>query len=88
MVPACLITNLTSIKFKICQAYGCHIELLEFILENAEVLKTVTMIWQNTRVEDEEDNWFCSELFKLIPRASSSCEMYFHGISSHFTSDQ
>ncbi|KAK1412153.1 hypothetical protein QVD17_33165 [Tagetes erecta] len=88
LVPACLLTNLTSVEFKICHVYGCHIELLEFILENAEALKTVTMIWQNPRVEDEKYNWLYSELYKLIPRASRSCEMYFHGISSRFTCDQ
>lgn len=51
------------------------------------MLKIVTIIWQNPRIEDEEENRLYSKLFKVIPRASRSCEMYIHGIGSPSTSD-
>ncbi|MFS8020976.1 putative FBD domain-containing protein [Helianthus anomalus] len=42
-IPACMLTNLTTIKFSRCDGYTCDMKFLEYMLGNAQVLKTVTV---------------------------------------------
>ncbi|KAJ0448993.1 putative F-box domain, FBD domain, leucine-rich repeat domain superfamily [Helianthus annuus] len=74
LVPACMLTNLTTIKFSNCQWWKYDIPFLKYTLGNAEVLKTVTITWEDSRVEEEGE--LCVELLKL-PRASRNCEIHF-----------
>ncbi|KAK9074359.1 hypothetical protein SSX86_006957 [Deinandra increscens subsp. villosa] len=74
IVPACLITTLTTIKFSKCNGWKCDIQFLEYMLGNAEVLKTVTITWENLNVEEQAQ--LCAQLLK-VPRASRHCEIIF-----------
>ncbi|KAJ0814883.1 putative F-box domain, FBD domain, leucine-rich repeat domain superfamily [Helianthus annuus] len=74
LVPACLLTNLTTIKFSTRKWQKCDMEFLEYMLRNAEVLKTVTITLENLCIEEERR--LCLELIEL-PRASSRCEIRF-----------
>ncbi|KAJ0633869.1 putative F-box domain, FBD domain, leucine-rich repeat domain superfamily [Helianthus annuus] len=73
LVPACMLTNLTTIKFSNCQWWKYDIPFLKYTLGNAKVLKTVTITWEDSTVEEGE---LCVELLKL-PRASRNCEIHF-----------
>ncbi|MFS8020981.1 hypothetical protein Hanom_Chr16g01422131 [Helianthus anomalus] len=65
-------TNLTIIKFSVYKRSKCDIRFLKYTLWNAEALKTVTITWANSRVEEESE--LCTELLKLS-RASRYCEI-------------
>ncbi|KAJ0633859.1 putative F-box domain, FBD domain, leucine-rich repeat domain superfamily [Helianthus annuus] len=74
LVPACMPTNLTTIKFSVYKWSKCDIPFLKYTLGNAEALKTVTITWADSRVEEESE--LCAELLKLS-RASRYCEIHF-----------
>ncbi|KAJ0435441.1 putative F-box domain, FBD domain, leucine-rich repeat domain superfamily [Helianthus annuus] len=75
LIPACMLTNLTSIKISKCWGDTCDIEFLEYMLGNAQVLKSVTIFaLENLLIED--DPWFCAQVLKF-PRASPHCEIRF-----------
>ncbi|KAJ0448990.1 putative F-box domain, FBD domain, leucine-rich repeat domain superfamily [Helianthus annuus] len=74
LVPACMPTNLTTIKFSVYKWSKCDIPFLKYTLGNAEALKTVTITWANSRLEEESE--LCAELLKLS-RASRYCEIHF-----------
>ncbi|KAK9074360.1 hypothetical protein SSX86_006958 [Deinandra increscens subsp. villosa] len=74
IVPACLITTLKTIKFSKCKGWKCDIEFLEYMLGNAEVLKTVTITWENLSIEKRDR--LRAHLLK-VPRASRYCEIIF-----------
>ncbi|KAI3818442.1 hypothetical protein L1987_12249 [Smallanthus sonchifolius] len=76
LVPACMLTSLTTIKFTRCKGQKWEMQFLEYMLGNAEVLKTVTITWENLRMEEEKR--LCVELLEL-PRASRYCEIRFIG---------
>ncbi|KAK1412156.1 hypothetical protein QVD17_33169 [Tagetes erecta] len=80
LVPACMLTNLTTIKFSNYKFTTCDIELLEYILGNAKVLKTLTITLENLTIEEEM--WLCAQLFKF-PKASRFCAIHFRGNWSH-----
>ncbi|KAK1412160.1 hypothetical protein QVD17_33173 [Tagetes erecta] len=73
LVPVCLLTNLTTIKFPEFKGKICDIGFLAYLLRNANFLKTVTVTWENSKIE-EETRVQCAELLKL-PRASGCCEI-------------
>ncbi|KAJ0669148.1 putative FBD domain, leucine-rich repeat domain superfamily [Helianthus annuus] len=73
-VPACMLTNLTSIKFSNCNGQKPEIQFLEYMLGKAEALKTVTITWENLCTEKEMN--LCRHLLK-VPRASLYCENHF-----------
>ncbi|KAJ0435437.1 putative F-box domain, FBD domain, leucine-rich repeat domain superfamily [Helianthus annuus] len=74
-VPACMLTNLTTIKFSKCEGDTSDIGFLEYMLGNTQVLKSVTVFaWENLLIEEEP--WFCAQVLK-IPRASQHCEIHF-----------
>ncbi|KAJ0448998.1 putative FBD domain, leucine-rich repeat domain superfamily [Helianthus annuus] len=75
VVPSCMLTNLTTIKFK-CVGQKCVIQLMEYMLRNAEVLKTVTITWRNLCFQEETR--LAAKLLK-VPRASRDCEISFIG---------
>ncbi|KAF5757117.1 putative F-box domain, FBD domain, leucine-rich repeat domain superfamily [Helianthus annuus] len=75
LIPACMQTNLTTIKFSKCDGDTCDMKFLEYMLGNAQVLKTVTIFAQENLLI-EEDPCFCAQVLK-IPRASPHCEIRF-----------
>lgn len=75
-VPTCMLTNLTTIKFTKCKGRKCDLQFLEYLLGNAEVLKTVTISCKNLCIEEETR--LCAQLLKF-PRASRYCEIHFLG---------
>ncbi|KAK1412154.1 hypothetical protein QVD17_33166 [Tagetes erecta] len=76
LVPSSSIqTSLTSLKFSSCKGGNRGIKFLEYILRNAKVLKTVTIIWENLRVE--EGRCLAAKVLNF-PRASLHCEIHFH----------
>ncbi|KAK9074376.1 hypothetical protein SSX86_006974 [Deinandra increscens subsp. villosa] len=78
-VPACMLTNLTTIEFKEFEGEKCDIQLMKYILMNAQVLKKVTIIWGTFFKENIENQMkACAELLQ-VPRASKYCEMRFLG---------
>ncbi|KAJ0430771.1 putative F-box domain, FBD domain, leucine-rich repeat domain superfamily [Helianthus annuus] len=76
LVPACLLTNLTTIKFSKCEGRKCDVQFLKYMLGNAEVLKTVTIIWRSLRFKQERR---LSTQLLNVPRASRHCEINFIG---------
>ncbi|XP_076941900.1 FBD-associated F-box protein At4g10400-like [Bidens hawaiensis] len=78
LVPACMLTNLTTINFTTRTWQTCDMEFLAYVLANAEVLKTVTVTWESGSVEEERR--LCTKLTEL-PTASRSCEIHFQGAS-------
>ncbi|KAJ0669128.1 putative F-box domain, FBD domain, leucine-rich repeat domain superfamily [Helianthus annuus] len=75
LIPFCMLTNLTTIKFSKCEGDKSDMEFLEYILGNAQVLKAVTIFaLENLLVE--EDPWFRAQVLKF-PRASPHCEIRF-----------
>ncbi|KAI7741180.1 hypothetical protein M8C21_019359 [Ambrosia artemisiifolia] len=84
LVPVCMLTNLTTIKFTMGVHWKCFVPLMEYVLGNAEVLKTVTIVCEYLRIE-EEDKRLRAEFFKLLPRVSRHSEIHFHGNWSHST---
>lgn len=81
-VPTCMLTNLKTMELAKCKGKKCDIQFMEFMLGNAEVLKTVTITCKSLRLEDETR--FCAQLLKL-PRASRYCEIHFVGNWSRST---
>ncbi|KAF5757178.1 hypothetical protein HanXRQr2_Chr17g0823531 [Helianthus annuus] len=87
VVPACVVTKLTTIKFSMCERsecdpaflkhllWKCDLPVLKYMLQNAEMLKLVTITWENSSIEKETLS--CAMLLKLLPRASRYCEIYF-----------
>ncbi|KAJ0449001.1 putative F-box domain, FBD domain, leucine-rich repeat domain superfamily [Helianthus annuus] len=75
LVPPCMLTNLTTIKFSNCKGHKCDIQFLEYVLGNAEVLKKVTIIWES--MSSELQLPLCTQLLK-VSRASQDCEICFH----------
>ncbi|KAI7742247.1 hypothetical protein M8C21_033980, partial [Ambrosia artemisiifolia] len=75
LIPACMLTNLTNIKFSKCDGDASDVEFLEYMLRNAQVLKTVT-VFARENLLVEEDPWFCTQVLKF-PRASPHCEIHF-----------
>ncbi|XP_076896675.1 FBD-associated F-box protein At1g66310-like [Bidens hawaiensis] len=73
LVPACMLTNLTSIEISKCKGRKPETKFLEYILGNAEVLKSITIIWENLK------HLKCEEFVKTLPRASKCCEIHFNG---------
>ncbi|KAJ0435488.1 putative F-box domain, FBD domain, leucine-rich repeat domain superfamily [Helianthus annuus] len=76
LVPACMLTNLTTIKFSICEWWKRDIPFLKYMMGNAKVLKTITIAWEN--MSNENEKLVCVEAVKLLPRASRYCEIHFH----------
>ncbi|KAF5757134.1 putative F-box domain, FBD domain, leucine-rich repeat domain superfamily [Helianthus annuus] len=76
VVPACLLTNLKTVKFSKCKGYKRDLHFLEYILWYAEVLEIVTVTWENLCMEKERE--LCLWLLEL-PRASKYCEIHFIG---------
>ncbi|KAJ0669094.1 putative F-box domain, FBD domain, leucine-rich repeat domain superfamily [Helianthus annuus] len=75
LIPACMLTNLTAIKFSNCIGDTCDIKFLQYMLGNAQVLKAVTVFAQENLLI-EENACFCEQVLK-IPRASPHCEIRF-----------
>ncbi|KAJ0669104.1 putative F-box domain, FBD domain, leucine-rich repeat domain superfamily [Helianthus annuus] len=75
LIPACMLTNLTTIKFSKWDGDTCDMKFLEYMLGNALVLKTVT-VFAREKLLIEEDPCFCAQVLK-IPRASPHCEIRF-----------
>ncbi|KAJ0435485.1 putative FBD domain-containing protein [Helianthus annuus] len=75
-VPECMVTTLTSVKVLNCNGQKCNIQLLEYLLGNAEVLKRVTITWGYMCSKTEEQMQLAAQLLK-VPRASRHCEIHF-----------
>ncbi|XP_076946706.1 putative FBD-associated F-box protein At5g38565 [Bidens hawaiensis] len=73
-VPACMLTNLTTIKISKCQGMESEMDFIKYMLGNAEVLKTVTVTLEVNSREDKKR--LCALLLEL-PRASRCCEVHF-----------
>ncbi|KAJ0430587.1 putative F-box domain, FBD domain, leucine-rich repeat domain superfamily [Helianthus annuus] len=76
LVPACMLTNLTTIKYSICEWWKRDIPFLKYMMGNAKVLKTITITWEN--MSNENEKLVCAEAVKLLRRASRYCEIHFH----------
>ncbi|KAF5757154.1 putative F-box domain, FBD domain, leucine-rich repeat domain superfamily [Helianthus annuus] len=74
LIPACLLTNLTTIKISSCKGGRPEIKFLEYMLGNAKVLKTVTITCEIYPIKEE--NWLRAKLLKLS-RVSRYCEIRF-----------
>ncbi|KAI3764238.1 hypothetical protein L2E82_14243 [Cichorium intybus] len=75
-VPTCMITNLRTMIITKCKGRKCDLQFLEYLLGNAEVLKTLTIICGSLRMKQEME--MCARLLKF-PRASRFCEIHFVG---------
>ncbi|KAI7742670.1 hypothetical protein M8C21_027813, partial [Ambrosia artemisiifolia] len=53
LVPTCMLTNLTTIKFSTRKWQRCDMKFLEYMLGHAAVLKTVTVTLENLRAEEK-----------------------------------
>nr|XP_043625827.1 putative F-box/FBD/LRR-repeat protein At4g13965 [Erigeron canadensis] len=82
-VPACMLNNLTSIKFVNFKGQQSDIPFMAYMLGNARVLKTVTIMWDSIPLEEELQ--LKAELLKP-PRASRYCEIHFIASGSRSTS--
>lgn len=82
-VPACMLKKLRTIKFANCKGLKSDIQFLAYMLGNAEVLKTLTIMCDGLTPEGEMQ--LC-ELMK-VPKASSDCETHFYGSLSHSASN-
>ena len=78
IVPMCMLKNLRTVKYENCKWRKDDIKFLEYMLRNAEVLKTLTITYKSERMEEEMR--LCAELLKC-PRASRYCEIHFVGKS-------
>ncbi|XP_076929530.1 FBD-associated F-box protein At4g10400-like [Bidens hawaiensis] len=78
LAPACMLATLTTIKFSTRTWNTCEMECLEYILGNAEVLKTVRITLESGSIEEEMQ--LCTKLSELSV-ASGSCEIQFQGAS-------
>ncbi|KAJ0435486.1 putative F-box domain, FBD domain, leucine-rich repeat domain superfamily [Helianthus annuus] len=76
LVPACMTTNLTTIKISICEWWKCDIPFLKYMIGNAKALKTIDITWKKMSIEKEK--LVCTEMVKLLPKASRYCEIHFH----------
>ncbi|KAI7742251.1 hypothetical protein M8C21_033984 [Ambrosia artemisiifolia] len=84
LVPECMLSNLTTIKFLHCDGEECDIQLLEYMLRNAKVLKTVSITWGYMCREAGKQMQLATQLLK-IPRASRHCEIHLLGSCSSLT---
>ncbi|KAI3764208.1 hypothetical protein L2E82_14212 [Cichorium intybus] len=75
-VPTCMLSKLITMKITRCMGRECDIRFLEYMLRNAEVLKTLTITCGILRMRDEMA--LCARLLKF-PRASRHCEIHFVG---------
>ncbi|KAI3498097.1 hypothetical protein L1887_33843 [Cichorium endivia] len=75
-VPTCMLSKLITMKITRCKGRECDIRFLEYMLRNAEVLKTLTITCGILRMKDEMA--LCARLLKF-PRASRYCEIHFVG---------
>ncbi|GKC49077.1 FBD-like protein [Tanacetum coccineum] len=78
-VPTCVLNDLTTIKFENCMGRKDELQFLEYMLGNAQVLKTLTITFNSGLVEEETRLYanFCQK----CPRASRYCEIRFLGMS-------
>ncbi|XP_035842243.1 FBD-associated F-box protein At4g10400 [Helianthus annuus] len=74
LVPTCMLTNLTTIKFSNCNGQKSEVEFLEYMLGNAMVLKTATITCNCLSIEEEKR--LCAVL-SWFSRASSLCKIHF-----------
>ncbi|KAJ0435479.1 putative F-box domain, FBD domain, leucine-rich repeat domain superfamily [Helianthus annuus] len=63
-VPACIRTSLTTLKFSKCNGRKYDMELLKYLLRNAEVLKTVTITWED--LHKEEKRRFAAQMHNFL----------------------
>ncbi|PWA49887.1 FBD-like protein [Artemisia annua] len=77
-LPTCISNNLTTIKYENCMGREDELQFLEYMLGNAQVLKTLTITFQSGRIEEETR--LCAKLLKC-PRASRYCEIHLVGKS-------
>ncbi|KAK9074331.1 hypothetical protein SSX86_006929 [Deinandra increscens subsp. villosa] len=77
-VPACMVTNLTTIELSKFIGRICDVQFLEYMLRNAEVLESLKIAWENLCLEEA---MFCEWLL-AVPRASRHCEIHFLGSGS------
>ena len=73
-LPTCILNNLTTIKYANCMGREDELQFLEYMLGNAQVLKTLTITFNSGLVEE------CAKLLKC-PRASRYCEIHLVGKS-------
>ncbi|PWA69440.1 FBD-like protein [Artemisia annua] len=73
-----LLKTLRTMKYENCKWRKDDIKFLEYMLRNAEVLKTLTITYKSERMEEEMR--LCAKLLKC-PRASRYCEIHFVGKS-------
>ncbi|PWA50858.1 FBD-like protein [Artemisia annua] len=78
LVPTCMLKTLRTMKYENCKLRKDDIKFIEYMLQNAEVLKTLTITYKSERMEEEMR--LCAELLKC-PRASRYCEIHFVGNS-------
>ncbi|KAJ0430576.1 putative F-box domain, FBD domain, leucine-rich repeat domain superfamily [Helianthus annuus] len=82
LVPACMLTTLTTIKISSCKGREPEIEFLEYMLRNAKVLRAVTISWEIYQIEEKR---LCAKVLEL-PRASRYCDIHFIGSRYHSAS--
>ncbi|THF94086.1 hypothetical protein TEA_018420 [Camellia sinensis var. sinensis] len=67
-VPSCLLLHLKKIEFKEFSGNDCELEVIEYLLKNAIVLKKMTIDCQYS------DECFCGQL-AVYPRGSMTCRL-------------
>ncbi|KAK9074358.1 hypothetical protein SSX86_006956 [Deinandra increscens subsp. villosa] len=85
VVPGCMVKSLTTIKFLKCKKQKWDKKFLKYMLRNAQVLKTVTVVLENFCVEEETR---LGAEFRKFPKASPYCEIRFRGRCSPSTDIQ
>ncbi|KAJ0669163.1 putative F-box domain, FBD domain, leucine-rich repeat domain superfamily [Helianthus annuus] len=75
-VPACVRRSLTTLKYLKCDGRKYDMELLKYLLRNAEVLKMVTITWENLRIKEQKR--LAAQMLNF-PRTSRCCEIQFIG---------
>ncbi|PWA50612.1 FBD-like protein [Artemisia annua] len=73
-VPTCMLMNLKTMKFEKCMARKDDIQFLEYMLRNAKVLKTLTIMCESGVMEEEFR--LCAKLLNCS-KASKYCEIHF-----------
>ncbi|PWA65712.1 FBD-like protein [Artemisia annua] len=77
-LPTCILNNLTTIKYENCMGREDELQFLEYMLGNAQVLKTLAITFNSGLVEEETRLY---AKFLKCPRASRYCEIRFLGKS-------
>lgn len=80
-VPTCVLLKLRSMKFISLKRGECDIKFIEYLLANAKVLKTLTII---SEIWPPADEMRLCEQFMKFPSASGCCEIQFVRKWSHF----